>query len=575
MAETPIKIIFQLGQGQGGQDGSVSAKERRSHAARIGRLGSTQAAGSTMNKNQPSKHTVRYPAPRTQALYRLSVRKPNYASSSGSGSKSNASDSSSSSDEERQLTPPPLVLNGNSDPFAMLPIIITPLVNQCLTFMREALYPSIYYNSFFRRLYGSSHGPINVLQDNTWLPAQTARQDWETAAGSLTSEGQALACIASFLGNMAPLMPEAGRLKIRREALIYTTKSSQLLRRSLDKLPDAGGKSVLLRDPSLITHVFWLFRAAVFSENKSSVAVHGKVLAHSIMRGFDEGLVDHLMIIQAINADCDDATKFMRRTHFDPDWYRTIIQPIWAMAEYILPPIPEAAYVNINPTIEIPEVQEIFINSLRQAAYCEDGMQVPHEAWGPLEQRQLAFAWFVTQSEYTMSKLLQIYFDLRDGNYVPYQTGAQQTPTPGQRLTQMGLALGLLYYVRVLGHETKINGQDIRDSSPEIIRHLRSTMQQMSVIATEDEKQHYREAHAWVYFLGAFEEERKGIPPTSTWFQRRLAEHVNVSREKGWNTSSSWIEYRRIFRTFLYTDWAYPSGFAWFDRIVTMHATPV
>ncbi|OQV08785.1 hypothetical protein CLAIMM_13007 [Cladophialophora immunda] len=573
MAEAALKIVF----GQPDQDGQsvgISASERRSHAARIGHLRSTQAASNTLKKNQPPKSATRHPALGKQALYRLYVPNSHRASRSSASSKSNLSDSSSSSDEERQ-PPPPLVLNGNSDPFAMLPIIITPLVNQCLTFMREALYPSIYYNTFFRRLYGSSHGPINVLQDSTWLPAQTARQDWGTAASSLYSEGQAMACIASFLSNMAPLMPEEGRLKIRREALIYTTKSSQLLRKSLDELPNPDGKSVLLREPSLISHVFWLFRAAVFSENKTSVAVHGKVLAQSIVQGFNDGLVDHLMIIQAINADCDDATKFMRRTHFDPDWYHTIIQPIWAMAEYILPPIPEAVYANINPTIELPELREIFINSLHQAAYCEDGLQVPDKAWGPLEHKQLAFAWFATQSEYTMSKLLKIYFDLRGGNRVAYQTEAQQPLAPGQRLTQIGLALGLLYYVRILGHETKINGRDIRDSSPEIIRHLRAVMEQISIVATDDEKRRYSEAHAWLYFLGTFEEERKGMFPKSTWFQRRLAEHVIVSRKKSWTTSSSWKAYRRIFRTFLYSDWAYPSASTWFDRIIIMYTRPV
>ncbi|KIW79246.1 hypothetical protein Z517_05858 [Fonsecaea pedrosoi CBS 271.37] len=573
MAEDDLKFVFHAGTDEIGEGVGISAKERRSHAARIGRLNAVQAASKTAKSNHASKRPVPHPVPRKQALYRLDLRRKTNRPSTSNVS----SHSESSSDEERQLSPPPpLVLNGNSDPFAMLPIVITPLVNQCLTFMREALYPSIYYNTFFRRLYGSSHGPINVLQDSTWLPAQTARQDWGTAASSLTSEGQAMACIASFLSNMGPLMPEENRLKISREALVYTTKSSQLLRKSLDELPSIDGQSVLLREPSLISHVFWLFRAAVFSENKTSVSVHGKVLARSIMQGFNDGVVDHLMIIQAINADCDDATKFMRPTYFDPDWYKTIVQPIWATAEYVLPPIPEAAYVNINATIELPELREIFINSLHQAAYCEDGMQVPDAAWGPLEHRQLAFAWFATQSEYTMSKLLQIYFDLRGGNRSSsHRKRTQPALKPAQRLTQIALALGLLYYVRVLGHETKINGKDIRDSSPEILRHLRAVMNQILIVASDNEKRQYHEAHAWLYFLGAFEEERKDVSPKSIWYQHRLADHVNISRDKGWTTSISWKDYRRIFRTFLYSNWAYPSGSTWFDRVVATYERPV
>ncbi|EXJ73602.1 uncharacterized protein A1O5_03364 [Cladophialophora psammophila CBS 110553] len=410
MTDGAVKFIFPTRQGPPPQDHGLSEKERRSHAARVGHLGKSRAASG------PS--AIHHSAPRSQAIYRMHLPRRRHTSSPSFGYNVSSNSSSnfksestcdSSSDEERRPTPPIVVLKGNSDPFATLSVVVTPLVNQVLTFMREALYPNLYFNPFFRRLYGDSNGPINVLHDSSWLPAQTARQGWGFAAGSLNSEGQALACIASFLHNMATLLPEDGRLKMSRQALILTTKSSELLRKSLENTPSTGGgKSMLLQDQGLITHVFWLFRAAVYSDNSPSVAVHGKVLAGSMMQGFNDGIVDHLMIIQAINDDCDDASKITRRTHFDPDWYRLTVKPIWALAEQILPPIPETAFANVNPAIEIPELRRLFIASRHQAAFGEDGMQVSDEAWGPPEQKELAFAWFVTQSKYLMAKVLQI-----------------------------------------------------------------------------------------------------------------------------------------------------------------------
>ncbi|OQV11324.1 hypothetical protein CLAIMM_15178, partial [Cladophialophora immunda] len=429
MSDGTIKFIFASRPGQSQQDHGLGEKERRSHAARVGRHGKNRAMrGSSARTTIPPSHTVLQSAPRTQAIYRMHVPRrqqqqqqhPSSSSASTnfdsrSTAKSGSTDESAPSAEKRLPIPPVVMLKGHSDPFSTFPVAVTPLVNQVLTFMREALFPNLYFNPFFRRLYGDSHGPIDVLHDSNWLPAQTARQGWGFATGSLNSEGQALACIASFLHNMAILMPEDGRLKMSRQALILATKSSELLRQSLDNIAGAGrgrDKRVLLQNQGLITHVFWLFRAAVFSDNSPSVAVHGKVLARSMMQGLNDGIVDHLMIIQAINDDCDDASKVMRRTHFDPDWYRAIVEPIWAVAEQILPPIPEPVFASINAAIEIPELRRLFITSRHQAAFCEDGLRVSDEAWGPPEQKQLAFAWFVTQSEYLMCKVLQMYFDL-------------------------------------------------------------------------------------------------------------------------------------------------------------------
>jgi hypothetical protein len=256
------------------------------------------------------------------------------------------------------------------------------------------------------------------------------------------------------------------------------------------------------------------------------------------------------------------------------------------MAEQCLPPVPEKVYKDINAAIEHPDLRELTAASRHEGVYTEDGFQVPDAAWGPPEVKQLVFGWFVTRSEYGMMKLLSVYFDLFEGRHLQLKANGE-IYSVGERLTQAGIALGVLYYIRVLGHEAVINGFDVRDASPGIMAHLKSIMESIPMLASKAEMQHYAQAHAWLLFLGAFAEERwklKGYrsPPyhdqpghlphatnmTRWWFQEHLAEHVVEARDKEWIKATTWSHYRGIFRSFQIADWVKPPGDTWFDRVI-------
>jgi hypothetical protein len=305
MAAKRIQIVFST---IAGQPTALSDKERRSHAARVGIERSTNS-----DSNVDRQSAVKPLKPRKQAVYRLAYQHATARPPRRRVDQNRRfAKATCGEDEDTRLFPVPTILHGNSDPFTQLAIVVTPLVNSVITFMREALYPNLYFNTFFRRMYGDSHGPINVLQESSWLPAQMARQGWHFGRSSLSCEGPALACIASFLNNMAPLLSEQAREETYDKALMLTTKSSQLLRESLDKKPSQPDQGLLHRDPTLITHVYWLFRAAVHSNNRTSATVHGKILAQTMMQGFDDEAVDLLQIIQATIDDVDDAAMHMR-----------------------------------------------------------------------------------------------------------------------------------------------------------------------------------------------------------------------------------------------------------------------
>ncbi|OQV10737.1 hypothetical protein CLAIMM_14693 [Cladophialophora immunda] len=134
------------------------------------------------------------------------------------------------------------------------------------------------------------------------------------------------------------------------------------------------------------------------------------------------------------------------------------------------------------------------------------------------------------------------------------------------------------------------------------MRHLRSVLELTASVATAHEKRRYRDARAWLYYLGAFEERRKTPSSPSRhsvidhrrswtrdqWFQRRLAQHVRERERSPRRTgggvdspsdlrtsparTSLWPEWRRIFRTFFLVDWARPNGSKWFDNVVASQA---
>ncbi|KIX00899.1 uncharacterized protein Z518_09964 [Rhinocladiella mackenziei CBS 650.93] len=552
------------------RDHELDISERKAHAARVAHERKTrQPPGSTSPSSEGSAGDA---APSTRKG--MVVAKPRRGgnilvfdesstikSTSKKGSPSTAKKTSTQPSTKKATTAPakkvsavpplPSPLKGNSDPFGALAISVTPQVSQVLQFMHDGVYPGLYFNSFFRRMYGDVR--VTSWESSSWLPAQTAQAGWHYALSSLNDEGLALACIGGYLNNMAMLMPESSKRKATRLGLTMMTKSSMLLRRKLQDQMDQD----LVMGTALINHIYWLFRAAIFSRDEASITTHGQMLNLSLMKGLVDGSADILMLIQAGVDDVDVCARLMRRTFIHPAAFAKVCAGLWAMAEPLLPHIRPEVYSDLHPNVEITELREIYNIGRHLAEYSEN--KVSEEEWGPPDMRRLSFAWFVTKSDWSMRMCLSLIPDLRDDRYEP------RPETSGVRLTQAGLALATLYYIRRVGHHAVVNGVDFRDASGPIIEHMKVVMDQVYASCTEEELERYAEGHLYILFVGAFYE-RRGTKAdrhlAGRWFQRHLAAHAV---KYGWQR---WTNVRPILRRFHYVEWVQPNGSLWYEDIV-------
>ncbi|KAK5053143.1 hypothetical protein LTR84_002117 [Exophiala bonariae] len=443
------------------------------------------------------------------------------------------------------------LLEGNSDPFGSFSIKITPQINRVLAFMRDAIYPSIYYHNKFM----SKINEGNPDRSN-WISAGIGVQAWEFAIEGLHSEGASLACIASYLGNMAMLLPERARPNANRLALALATKSCSLLQKSL---PTDGTSVNPAKARVLIAQIYFLYRASVVGEDRMSVAIYGPILKRFLVEGISQGLVDVVMLYQAAVDDIDFVSKFMCRPLFDYSWFGEISSGFWALAEPLLPLVGAEISTGVHRNVECKELRDYFTTARHMNTYAEH--MIPESAWGPTAQKRLAYSWFATKSLWALGSALNLYLDLRDDRY----TKSTSTATSGQRLTQAALTLGLVYYFRNMGHTTTIGSVDIRDCSASLMHELRATIAQALKMSTEKELHTYADAHLWVLFLGAFYERREWQrlgDAAGRWFRQKLVEKALQSNK------ATWAYLQPVLGRFFYMEWENPHGSTWFDDTV-------
>ncbi|KPI42680.1 uncharacterized protein AB675_2001 [Cyphellophora attinorum] len=439
-------------------------------------------------------------------------------------------------------------LKGNSDPFAVYAIKVSPRINQALTFMRETVHPAIYYYPIFRRIYG--HG--GTSKQNNWLPAGLAKQGWDFASSSLQDEGLAFACIASYVVNLAEFLHTSTAFNASHLALAMITKSSEILRRRLMKR-----KADQPLDKLLISHVYWLLRANVYLTDSVAVESHGAMLSRAVIRGMADGSVDNLIFIHAATLDSDVSAVHMKRTWFDYSWFAKICAPLWAAVEPQLPPVPPHIFEAVHPNVTNPVIRGVFMQARQQSEYAE--RPPPDKAWGSRTQKSLAYSWFATVSLWGLGSAMKVYQDLRDVCGYGFASGTLE------ELTQAAIAIGLLFYVRAFGHVVLVNGVNLRDASHVLVPQMKMVISQIFERWTVKEMKQFKDAYLWLLYLGAFYEQlslRKPAGVPEVWFQHRLVKCALEANKASWETLSPVLE------QFLLVSWLEPHGSSWFDTLV-------
>ena len=138
------------------------------------------------------------------------------------------------------------------------------------------------------------------------------------------------ACIASYLGTISGLVSEVGRLKTAWLALLLFTKSSILLRQSLERTAHPLDLSL---SKSIFPYVYFLHRPSVTTGDQALTGVYGLLLDRLVSRCVLEGTVQYVTLFHAAINNVDASAKFMCRTSFDCTWFAQIHAHMWKIFE--------------------------------------------------------------------------------------------------------------------------------------------------------------------------------------------------------------------------------------------------
>ncbi|KIW11767.1 hypothetical protein PV08_09039 [Exophiala spinifera] len=455
-------------------------------------------------------------------------------------------DSSAGVDATVSLSKSHLMYRGNSDPFFTFPIKITPEVNQVLTFMRDGYFPMLYDNQ-----------KLQMKIDAKGLStAGVGNGAWKFAVTQLSNTGIALACLASFLGNMTTMMSWSNNRRSIQLAQTFMVESTRLVK---DLLRDISASPAARLPPAAIIHVYFLHRACTTVGGKQSSAVYGALLNRLLVRGVLEGAVSYTLLFQAGLNDVDAAAKYMHRPSLEYTWFARSCNKMWIGAKPGLATLPGGVHDGLHKQVLCEELRQAFVVSRLMNAYAEGKVhEIAQER--SQEQKQFFFLLLGTESVWALGTSMRLYFDLRDDVYL------HEVFTQVQRMIQAALALTLVFQLRSMAYGTKINGHDLRDYSPAIMAELRSIITEIHECDTDTESElgQYRDAHIWILFMGAFWEQRTNEEHSSSegWFQNKLVDAALLAG------ISTWAELKPLLKSFAFADWDQPDGANWFESTV-------
>ena len=447
-------------------------------------------------------------------------------------------------------------MRGNSDPFSVSTIEVTPRVAQVLAFIRTHVLPSTFQpNAITSRLTrGDSVQPLD------WSSPDLASLSWDVSIQDLQTEGNGLAVVlvASHLEDMAMLQPNSStRNELSRLSLLLTTKSIALLRDSLTKdIRQLSSTDAL----NLIRNVYFLYRRSVIMGDHRSLEILSSLLQEVMFMGLGLKICDGAgWFLAAV----DDILVYMCRTSkrplFDYRWLPSLCSELWSTDELDLATPWSAALASLHVTIKDPQLRAAYIDARQMKVYTDDPLACL--IWSDKPERiMILYMWIASKSRWLLLTTMELYFDMMED----YQEGAAPQRFVQQQ-TQAALALGLVYSIRNTEHNKTSSEQDIRDYSVEIMGHIMDLMKPMledTTLAPYVEQ--YIEAYLWLSFLGASYERRRSRTNPDGWFHQMLA---RLSIQIG---IDSWFGLRCISDSFLFLEWEEHGFASWFEDTVLL-----
>ena len=226
---------------------------------------------------------------------------------------------------------------------------------------------------------------------------------------------------------------------------------------------------------------------------------------------------------------------------------------------------PTAKDEDLHPNVTYEPLRRLWLGRMALVQSINEGaFQAKRIASQQLQD--LVFAHFTASGFMDTGQLNNMYYDLVEAKILEDKSAAE-------RYALAGMIAAMQYLARRFGHDCIINGVDIRDASPMLMLQLESCVRLSLSTSDSRELHEFADAHLWMAYVGAMEEERKRarkkawsfkgkeIPPR-VWFTPRFQ---NQAQLMGVHT---WSEVQAIAERFLYAAFVEPDGALWVDELI-------
>ncbi|KAK5045826.1 hypothetical protein LTR84_008919 [Exophiala bonariae] len=446
-----------------------------------------------------------------------------------------------------------VVNKGNSDPFNVLPVKITPSVNKAISFLRDSFVPSLYLTPFFGRCSEGDTAKTASLERSSFISYQLVKRTWDTICLGLCDEVTAATSLTTGLALITRTMPGATK-QDRVSLLEMQTEAYRLVRSKLEKGEIVKNENEKMK---FVLQLYWLFRADCVLGNIATAIKHGKMLQYFLRE--TNVAMDHTFISYLIGSDTEIAAKTMQRTVLDIDyWIPSLFAPHWPLWESLLPEVSSGYIEAVDSVINTEPLLGLFYRSRRLLAIAEHPkckVKDPASA-----EALVLYTW--TRGVVDLGHFINHYMDLAT---LLETAGGEESL--GEIGSQASISLAALCMMRWIAHTATINGVDLRDASGTIISHLQQRMEQVQSVCSPEELKRYERAYLWIFFIGALYYQKKNKIdqwPVKSWFHERLRSHARAMN------IVAWPDLRQVLQNFVYSDHVEPNGALWIGKTLEL-----
>lgn len=451
-----------------------------------------------------------------------------------------------------------ILQKGNSDPFNVLAVPITPRVNQIVTFFKHGYLPMIY--------------PAFMGSEDTIRQIEALQQqEYRDGVVALRLECSARALL---LINVAFMIRTNPHQELKNEALLLKHQSIKALRQELAKGRDC--QQVVLNSVSM------LFRAALITGNLEEAALHARTLRSLLERKFDEeGVIDLGFLLRVLYQNKQLSVFRFSMSIFDVGtWVPKVLAAYLEPAQVVLAPHKRTMHPRLDPSISAEPLRTLFLE-LFVGDYLLDLPAESHVR----EHFALAQVWIQISGTVVHNHLIDFVLRTEAQHHLNFDPIKEQPkPDPDRNLYwQTHRVLALTFLIMFEFNRTNLESvQTVFTKASVFLARLRSAITLSMHVAKiaktaksdcSDPKSplpnSYCNAHLWALCVGSWTEKKHNPSRDRVshsdhdhdlwWFTTNMPQHAKQMGLK------EWPDVKKILRGF-YTVDAYLFGL---DELIT------